>query len=79
MTRGNNTLGLNYMPRHVQGVRLVGLGDYESKKAHLLLTSRLIKTRHNSVVFLRAVFELLYYLYSLDQQSSLSQEVKILI
>lgn len=79
MPRGSNTLGLNYMPRHVQGVGLVGLGDYESKKAHLLLTSRLTKTRHNSVVFLYAVFELLYYLCSLDQQPKFFQEVKILI
>ena len=39
MPRGNNTFGFNYMPRHVQGVGLVDLGDYESKKAHLLLTT----------------------------------------
>lgn len=76
MPRGNNILGLNYIPRHVQGVGLVSLGDYESKKAHLLLTSRLIKTRHNSVVFLYAVFELLYYLCSLDQQPKFFKKLK---
>ena len=60
-------MGFNYMPRHVQGVGLVDLGDYESKKAHLLLTSRRAKIRRNSRVLLYAVFELLYYLRSLDQ------------
>lgn len=67
------------MPRHVQGVGLVGLGDYESKKAHLLLTSRRAQTKVQFGIFLYAVFKLLYYLHSLDQQSRLSQEVKILI
>lgn len=56
----------------------MGLGDYESKKAHLLLTSRRAKIRRNSRVFLYAVFELLYYLCSLDQQPKFFQEVKIL-